>query len=156
VSADKPTMAHNAHVIVLANDYAHKTVELSTNSGRSAISIGMRDRTGFDLTPATMTPAQARELAADLTARADEIAPPTVAPAPKWVNDPAFTDKRMIRDSLDNFVVRHMEQEFDLSDGLKSLRRLDNDSLLNTDQIIRLVQSAVRTYAKNNRAWSSL
>jgi hypothetical protein len=78
MSADTPAMAHRSHTIVLTRTFTGDMVELVTTNGLRGLSIAMRYRGLFESVGANMTPAQARELAADLTARADEIDPPEI------------------------------------------------------------------------------
>lgn len=53
--------------------YDPHPVELHVTSGTGGISIGLRENRKFEGTGAVLTPAEARELAAELNARADEI-----------------------------------------------------------------------------------
>lgn len=65
--------AFNPYVQVLTDSYSGYVSELVVTSGDRALGLKMRYRTEFDGVNTTMTPEQARALAADLIARADEI-----------------------------------------------------------------------------------
>ena len=72
--------------------------------------------------------------------------------AQRTVPDPSPTDERLIRDDLEEFAVRHMEsQNLNLSDGMKPLTEWNTGGKpLNTDQIIRMVQSTLRAYVNRD------
>lgn len=53
--------------------YDPHPVELHLTSGMGGLSIGLRENRKFEGTQAVLTPAEARKLANDLLARADEI-----------------------------------------------------------------------------------
>jgi hypothetical protein len=61
------------NTIMLLPAWGKREAELAVTSGGAGISIGMRYTNAFAGVGTNMTPAQARELAADLIARADEI-----------------------------------------------------------------------------------
>jgi hypothetical protein len=67
-----PAVPHNA--------YGATETEIGANSGSAAISLWMRYASEFNGPGARLTPDQARTLAADLIARANEIEPPAPAP----------------------------------------------------------------------------
>lgn len=68
-----PAVAYNA--------YGATETEIGVNSGAEAVSLWMRYATEFNGPAARLTPDQARTLAADLIARADEIETPAAAPS---------------------------------------------------------------------------
>lgn len=69
------TKAHTSFIqhLQTSTHYDPHPVELHLTSGISGISIGLRENRKFEGTQAVLTPAEARELANDILARADEI-----------------------------------------------------------------------------------
>jgi hypothetical protein len=72
-----PAVPHNA--------YGATETEIGANNGSEAISLWMRYASEFNGPGARLTPDQARTLAADLIARANEIEPPAPALAPEEI-----------------------------------------------------------------------
>ena len=69
--------AHNAYRLKTdRREYDGSTAEIVVNNGSGGIGFGMRLSHEYTGPSASLTPAMARELAADLIARADELDPP--------------------------------------------------------------------------------
>lgn len=66
--------AHTTHVMHLRANYIERDVQATITSGRGGLSLGLSYAHGIGAAVGTnLTPAQAREMAAELIARADEI-----------------------------------------------------------------------------------
>lgn len=66
--------SYTTHVLNgLRRDYDGRQAQATITNGRSGITLSVRYTSELQMTTLAMTPALARELAADLIARADEI-----------------------------------------------------------------------------------
>ena len=70
---------HPYHLTTARSSYDGTTAYVGVNNGSAGISLGMRYSHEYAGPSASLTPAMARELAADLIARADELDPPKPA-----------------------------------------------------------------------------
>lgn len=75
VRVDRPAVVKGFTTTILhaRDNWNSKDVQLAVTNGRGAIVVSTRQEGEYLATHAGITPAQARELAADLVARADEI-----------------------------------------------------------------------------------
>lgn len=70
--AAAPRKMHTASYFPLRDNYNEHRVELTTTSGATGLTLGLR-RESYPGRSVSMTPDEARAIAADLIARADEI-----------------------------------------------------------------------------------
>jgi hypothetical protein len=145
-----PRKAHHALTMTVPavphNAYDATETEIGANSGAEAIGLWMRYASEYNGPAARLTPEQARTLAADLTARADEIEPPSIeayalatgAPDAQGVKGATTA----LRIAVDMEVLHERGRAYarsaagDAFDGIPSLIELDGVLSMLTDAYV--------------------